>query len=259
MPFGPYAPDAHFDTGLGDARLARVVDPPRRRARGVSPTTSRCSARRRRSAQARSCAPACTRPPASSTNCASTARAAAHGPSFSYPDEQYYETTDVTSLVQAGRPERVRVRHALVDRGQGRPAVAGGFIAHITIDHADGHAPGASRPTRRGARTPGRGSRARRATTKATSSSTSTNGSIPSVGTGPASTTALAAADGARAASVDAVHASRRGAHPHRRARACAPVDVRAARRRRVRRRLRHGHRGDPGRRRSRTASRAGR
>ena len=32
----------------------------------------------------------------------------AHGPSFAYPDEQYYETTDITADVKPGAHERVR-------------------------------------------------------------------------------------------------------------------------------------------------------
>ena len=114
-----------------------------------NPTTSRCCARRRRSARARSCAPACTRPPVSSTSCRVNGTCAAHGPSFSYPDEQYYETTDVTNLVRAGR-RRTCSRSSPTGRlaGQGRPASPEAFIAHITVDYADGNASGDRRPTR---------------------------------------------------------------------------------------------------------------
>ncbi|MCU1464721.1 MAG: alpha-L-rhamnosidase domain protein [Actinomycetia bacterium] len=63
---------------------------------------------------------------------------AAHGPSFSYPDEQYYETTDITALVQAGRPNVFAFVTHWSTSGQGRPPSPEAFIAHISVDHADG-------------------------------------------------------------------------------------------------------------------------
>src|SRR4051812_44503355 len=63
---------------------------------------------------------------------------AAHGPSFSYPDEQEYDTTDITRLVQAGKANAVGVVTHWSTPGQGRPASVPAFIARITIDHADG-------------------------------------------------------------------------------------------------------------------------
>jgi alpha-L-rhamnosidase len=63
---------------------------------------------------------------------------AAHGPSFSYPDEQYYETTDVTGMVRAGAPNVFAFVTHWSTGGQGRPDSTEAFIAHITVDHADG-------------------------------------------------------------------------------------------------------------------------
>jgi alpha-L-rhamnosidase len=60
------------------------------------------------------------------------------GPAFSYPDEQYYETTDATRLLRPGRPNAIAfITHWYAD-GQGRPYSAPGLIARMTIDHADG-------------------------------------------------------------------------------------------------------------------------
>ena len=62
----------------------------------------------------------------------------AHGPSFAYPDEQYYETTDITKQLVAGHLNAIGVVTHWSTPGQGRPASVPAFIAHITIDHADG-------------------------------------------------------------------------------------------------------------------------
>jgi alpha-L-rhamnosidase len=60
------------------------------------------------------------------------------GPAFAYPDEQYYETTDVTQLLHPGKPNTIAfITHWYAD-GQGRPFSAPGLIARIAIDHADG-------------------------------------------------------------------------------------------------------------------------
>ncbi len=63
---------------------------------------------------------------------------AAHGPSFSYPDEQYYQATDITGLLHAGAPNAIGVVTHWSTPGQGRPASVPAFIARITVDHADG-------------------------------------------------------------------------------------------------------------------------
>ena len=62
----------------------------------------------------------------------------AHGPSYSYPDEQYYEATDIARQLVAGRLNTVGVITHWSTPGQGRPASVPALIARITIDHADG-------------------------------------------------------------------------------------------------------------------------
>lgn len=63
---------------------------------------------------------------------------AAHGPSFAYPDQQYYEATDITRLVRAGAVNAIGVITHWSGPGQGRPASVPAFIGRVTIDHADG-------------------------------------------------------------------------------------------------------------------------
>ncbi|MDQ1467389.1 MAG: alpha-L-rhamnosidase, partial [Actinomycetota bacterium] len=60
------------------------------------------------------------------------------GPSFSYPDEQYYQPTDITKYVKAGRTNAVALIVHNLGGGQGRPAAPPGLIARITVDHGDG-------------------------------------------------------------------------------------------------------------------------
>ncbi|MDQ1481051.1 MAG: alpha-L-rhamnosidase [Actinomycetota bacterium] len=62
----------------------------------------------------------------------------AQGPSFAYPDEQLYDATDITRVVQAGAANAVGVVTHWSTPGQGRPASVPAFIARITVDHADG-------------------------------------------------------------------------------------------------------------------------
>lgn len=144
--FGPYAADAPFDTGLGDAdwnaswiRRAGTVptvvqvggtDLPvddfaliRKEATvGVSPVV-----------RARVYASA-----GQQYELRVNGTRAAEGPSYSYPDEQYYETTDVTKLVKAGAANAFAFVTHWATASQGRPDSPEAFIAHITIDHADG-------------------------------------------------------------------------------------------------------------------------
>jgi alpha-L-rhamnosidase len=62
----------------------------------------------------------------------------AHGPSFSYPDQQYYEATDIAAQLHAGTTNAIGIISHWESPGQGRPASVPGLIARITIDHADG-------------------------------------------------------------------------------------------------------------------------
>jgi len=62
----------------------------------------------------------------------------AHGPSFSYPDQQYYDATDIQPQLRAGAVNAIGIITHWESPGQGRPASVPGLIARITIDHADG-------------------------------------------------------------------------------------------------------------------------
>ena len=62
----------------------------------------------------------------------------AAGPSFAYPDEQYYEATDVTGALHAGAANAIGVLHHWYGPGQGRPASAPGLLLQITVVHQDG-------------------------------------------------------------------------------------------------------------------------
>jgi alpha-L-rhamnosidase len=59
------------------------------------------------------------------------------GPSYSYPDEQYYTSTDIAPYLKPGLNAIGMIVHNL-GPGQGRPAEPPGAIAHLTIDHRDG-------------------------------------------------------------------------------------------------------------------------
>ncbi|HEY3722250.1 MAG TPA: alpha-L-rhamnosidase N-terminal domain-containing protein [Acidimicrobiia bacterium] len=62
---------------------------------------------------------------------------AAAGPSFSYPDEQYVEATDVTARLRSGA-NGIGVLHHWYGPGQGRPAGQPGLLAEISVTHRDG-------------------------------------------------------------------------------------------------------------------------
>jgi alpha-L-rhamnosidase len=62
----------------------------------------------------------------------------AQGPSFSYPDEQYYEATDIAGSLHAGSANAIGIVAHWSGAGQGRPRSAPGLIARITVDHRDG-------------------------------------------------------------------------------------------------------------------------
>ncbi len=62
----------------------------------------------------------------------------AAGPSFSYPDEQYVEATDVTRLMLTGHDNGIGVLHHWYGAGQGRPASQPGLLLEISVVHRDG-------------------------------------------------------------------------------------------------------------------------
>ena len=60
------------------------------------------------------------------------------GPSFSYPDEQYVQATDVTRFLKAGSANVIGVLHHWYGAGQGRPAADPGLLLQVSVVHRDG-------------------------------------------------------------------------------------------------------------------------
>ena len=60
------------------------------------------------------------------------------GPSFCFPDEQYYQATDLTALVRPGAPNGVGVLHHWYGPGRGRPTSAPGLLAQVVVRYTDG-------------------------------------------------------------------------------------------------------------------------
>jgi alpha-L-rhamnosidase len=60
------------------------------------------------------------------------------GPSFCFPDEQYYQATDVTTALESGRPNGFGVLHRWYGPGQGRPTSAPGLLLHLKVHYTDG-------------------------------------------------------------------------------------------------------------------------
>jgi alpha-L-rhamnosidase len=60
------------------------------------------------------------------------------GPSFSYPDEQYFRCVDVTAAMRAGRANAVGVLHRWYGQGQGRPASFSGLLLQLSLHYANG-------------------------------------------------------------------------------------------------------------------------
>ncbi|HXQ62050.1 MAG TPA: family 78 glycoside hydrolase catalytic domain, partial [Acidimicrobiales bacterium] len=65
-------------------------------------------------------------------------RLADTGPSFSYPDESYYQASDITALVRAGEGNAIGLLHHWYGRGTGRPQSTPGILAQVSVHHADG-------------------------------------------------------------------------------------------------------------------------
>ncbi len=62
----------------------------------------------------------------------------ASGPSFCYPDEQYYQATDVTAHLRPGATNAIGVLHHWYGAGQGRPASAPGLLVQVAVHFTDG-------------------------------------------------------------------------------------------------------------------------
>ena len=134
---GPFAPPAHFDVGLVDgdwhadwirrpgAERAAFEDFSLLRKQFMVDTSPVVRARAYMSA-------------GQQYDLRVNGVRAAHGPSFAYPDEQYYQATDITGLLHAGALNAIGVVTHWSGAGQGRPKEEPAFIARVTIDHADG-------------------------------------------------------------------------------------------------------------------------
>jgi alpha-L-rhamnosidase len=60
------------------------------------------------------------------------------GPSFSYPDEQYVRSIDLTRQIRPGQATGLGILHRWYGAGQGRPLSAPGVIAQVSLTYADG-------------------------------------------------------------------------------------------------------------------------
>jgi len=60
------------------------------------------------------------------------------GPSFSFPDESYYQATDVTGALRPGRLNALGLLHHWYSSGSGRPLSAPGLLVQLSVHHADG-------------------------------------------------------------------------------------------------------------------------
>ena len=63
---------------------------------------------------------------------------AAKGEAYAYPDSQYYETTDITHLLKAGKANVFGIIYGWQGPGKGRPEGTPGVIARMTVLHANG-------------------------------------------------------------------------------------------------------------------------
>ena len=59
-------------------------------------------------------------------------------PSFSYPDEQYMRSVDVTRAIVGGRRSAIGVLHRWYGPGQGRPASSPGLLFQLSVWYRDG-------------------------------------------------------------------------------------------------------------------------
>ena len=64
---------------------------------------------------------------------------AGKGQAYCYPDSQYYETLDVTSLLRPGAPNAIAILSNWQGATKGHPAGKPGVIAQVSILHRDGH------------------------------------------------------------------------------------------------------------------------
>jgi alpha-L-rhamnosidase len=60
------------------------------------------------------------------------------GPSFCFPDEQYYQAADVTTAVHPGKPNAIGILHHWYGPGRGRPTSAPGLLVQMMVHYTDG-------------------------------------------------------------------------------------------------------------------------
>ena len=60
------------------------------------------------------------------------------GPSFCFPDEQYYQATDITTALRSGGLNGVGVLHHWYGPGRGRPTSAPGLLVQVAVHYTDG-------------------------------------------------------------------------------------------------------------------------
>ncbi len=60
------------------------------------------------------------------------------GPSFCFPDEQYYQATDITDVVRPGQANALGLLHHWYGPGRGRPASAPGLLVQAVVHYDDG-------------------------------------------------------------------------------------------------------------------------
>jgi len=61
------------------------------------------------------------------------------GPSFCFPDEQYYQATDITTSLVPGKSNAVGVLHHWYGPGRGRPTSAPGLLVQVMVHYTDGN------------------------------------------------------------------------------------------------------------------------
>jgi alpha-L-rhamnosidase len=61
------------------------------------------------------------------------------GPSFCFPNEQYYQATEITKALVPGRPNAIGVLHHWYGPGRGRPTSAPGLLLQVKVHYTNGH------------------------------------------------------------------------------------------------------------------------
>jgi alpha-L-rhamnosidase len=60
------------------------------------------------------------------------------GPSFCFPDEQYYQATEIGTTLVPGRPNAIGILHHWYGPGRGRPTSAPGLLVQVKVHYTDG-------------------------------------------------------------------------------------------------------------------------